>query len=132
MSRVQPRMEVLFTFRSNELTFLSAIASQLRKSGGLRVAFAALTVLAVFCIGCGGGLTKAALPPQALSVTAQPSSQGVKVGQPATFSVTVSGSGPISYQWKKDEVPINGAINSSYTISATSAADNEPTLKFTI
>lgn len=126
-------MEVFFKSRSNEFTFLRAVASLLRKSGRLRVAFAAFTAfLAVFCVGCGGGPTKAALPPQALSVTAQPSSQGVKVGQPATFSVTVSGSDPISYQWKKDGVPIDGAINSSYTIAATSVADNDSTFNVTI
>ncbi len=133
MSRVQPGIEVLCKSRSNEVKFLSVIAGRFRKSEGLRVAFAASTAfLVVFCIGCGGGPTKAVLPPQALSVTAQPSSQGVKLGQPATFSVTVSGSDPISYQWKKDGVAIDGAISSSYMISATSAADNDSTYSVTI
>src|ERR1700739_3785902 len=133
MSRVQPGIEVLRKSRSTDLRFLLAIASRFRKSGGLRVVFVAATAfLAVFCTGCGGGPTKTTLPPQALSVTAQPSSQGVKVGQPATFSVTVSGSDPINYQWKKDGVAIDGAINSSYTISATSAADNDSTYAVTI
>src|SRR6266446_5072713 len=42
------------------------------------------------------------------SITAQPASQTVTAGQTATFSVTASGTAPLTYQWKK-----NGAVVSS-------------------
>ena len=35
------------------------------------------------------------------TITQQPSNQTVNVGQTATFSVTATGSAPLSYQWKK-------------------------------
>lgn len=54
------------------------------------------------------------LPP-APSISATPLSQSVSAGQTATFNVAASGAGPISYRWRKNGVPINGATNSSYT-----------------
>ncbi len=63
-------------------------------------------------------------PPVAPSITTQPASQSVKTGQTATFSVTASGTAPLSYQWQKNGVAIGGATSASYTTPATTAADN--------
>ena len=84
--------------------------------------------------GCGGSARTSAVPstPQALTITTQPATQGVRLGQAATFSVTASGSDPISYQWNKDGTPISGAINASYTTPTTSAADNDSTFSVNI
>jgi hypothetical protein len=57
------------------------------------------------------------------AITAQPSNQTVCVGAPASFSVTASGTGPFSYQWRKNGAAINGATNSSYNIAAAAASD---------
>ena len=62
--------------------------------------------------------------PVAPSITTQPSSRTVTAGQTATFSVTASGTSPLSYQWRKNGVSIGGATASSYTTPATTAADN--------
>jgi len=43
-------------------------------------------------------------------------------GQSATFSVSASGSG-LSYQWRKNGVPIGGATASSYTIASVAGGD---------
>ena len=59
-----------------------------------------------------------------LAITQQPASLTVTQGQTATFAITVSGSGPFSYQWAKNGAAIPGAIGSSYTTPATTAADN--------
>jgi hypothetical protein len=39
-------------------------------------------------------------------VTTQPASRGVNLGQTATFTVTATGRGPLSYQWYKWSTPI--------------------------
>jgi len=61
------------------------------------------------------------MPP---SITSQPTSQTVVVGQTATFTVTATGSGPLRYQWNKGTIAIAGATSASYTTAATTASDN--------
>jgi hypothetical protein len=56
------------------------------------------------------------------AITQQPTSLSVTAGQSATFSVLASGSGPLSYQWKKNGTAISGATSASYTISSTTTA----------
>ena len=58
------------------------------------------------------------------SITAQPASQIVIVGQSATFSVTATSIAPLSYQWQKNRAAISGATSSSYTTPGTTTADN--------
>ena len=53
-----------------------------------------------------------------VSVTTQPTDQFAVEGRPAAFSVTVSGTPTIQYQWSFAGNPIAGATNSSYAISA--------------
>ena len=61
------------------------------------------------------------------TITQQPSNQTVNVGQTATFSVTATGSAPLSYQWKKGGTAIAGATAATYTTPATTSADNAST-----
>jgi hypothetical protein len=56
-------------------------------------------------------------------ITSQPSATSIIVGGSALFSVSVSGTSPFSYQWKKDGVSINGATSSSYIITGASTKD---------
>src|SRR5580692_8867313 len=58
------------------------------------------------------------------TITTQPTSQTVTVGQTATFSVSATGTAPLSYQWQKNSANINGATAASYTTPATVTADN--------
>ncbi len=62
--------------------------------------------------------------PVAPSITAQPASQTINAGQTATFSVTATGTAPLSYQWQKNSAAISGATSSSYTTPAETASDN--------
>jgi hypothetical protein len=62
--------------------------------------------------------------PVAPSITAQPASQTITAGQTATFSVTASGTAPLSYQWRKNGTAIGGATTASYTTPAETTADN--------
>ncbi|MGH9691912.1 MAG: choice-of-anchor D domain-containing protein, partial [Candidatus Acidiferrales bacterium] len=56
-------------------------------------------------------------------VTTQPVSQGVFVGQTATFSIADTGTAPVTYQWEKNGAAISGATSSSYTTPPTVAGD---------
>jgi hypothetical protein len=64
--------------------------------------------------------------PVAPSITSQPKSDTVTAGQNATFSVTATGTSPLSYQWYKNGTAISGATSSSYTLTNVQAADAGP------
>ena len=59
-----------------------------------------------------------------VKITTQPADASVVVGQTASFSVVASGTGPLTYQWRKNGTNIAGATAASYTTPATVAADN--------
>jgi trimeric autotransporter adhesin len=52
------------------------------------------------------------------SITTQPFSQTIGVGQLVTFSVVVSGSPPLGYQWRKDGTNISTANNPAFSITS--------------
>ena len=58
------------------------------------------------------------------SITTEPVSADVTVGQTATFSVAVTGAAPLSYQWEKNGAAISGATSSTYTTPPTTASDD--------
>ena len=66
------------------------------------------------------------------SISTQPASLTVKAGETASFSVVASGSGTLTYQWKKNGSNISGATSSSYTTPATSSADNAAVYTVTV
>jgi hypothetical protein len=74
--------------------------------------------------GCAGGFqgSRPTAPVAPLVVT-QPVNQTVMVGQTASFSVTATGTGPMTYQWYKNGAPISGATSSTYTTPPTVAGD---------
>jgi glucose/arabinose dehydrogenase len=74
------------------------------------------TTGAVYRISPSGG--------QAPAITAHPQSQTVSAGEPATFTVSASGSPPLQYQWQRDGVDIPGATSASYTLASAQAADD--------
>ena len=57
------------------------------------------------------------------SITTQPASKTVNQGGSATFSVTASGTAPLSYQWRFNGTDISGATLSSYTKSNAQSSD---------
>lgn len=66
--------------------------------------------------------------PAGPTITQEPQSQSVAVGQKATFSVGATGTGPLSYQWQKED-PGAGAFSNlagetaiSYTTPAATVA----------
>jgi len=85
-----------------------------------------VSALLVSCGGGGGGgggsVSGSASTP--LSIATQPTAQSVTTGQTATFSVTASGTEPLTYQWYRGGSAISGATASSYTTPVTVIADN--------
>jgi hypothetical protein len=61
------------------------------------------------------------------AITMQPTDQGVTAPATATFSVTASGTAPLSYQWQENNSNIAGATSASYTTPPTSGADDGST-----
>jgi WD40 repeat protein len=63
------------------------------------------------------------LSPSPLAITQQPASLTVNAGQPATFAVAATGTGPLSYQWSKAGWTISGATQATYSASDVQASD---------
>ena len=70
--------------------------------------------------GGGGGDT-------APTITTQPQSVTVTEPTGATFTVTASGTAPLSYQWRRNGTNIGGATNASYTLTPTATSDSGAT-----
>lgn len=57
------------------------------------------------------------------AISTQPSAVATCAGSNATLSVNATGSGTLTYQWKKGGVNVTGATSSSLTFNGISAAD---------
>ena len=73
--------------------------------------------------------------PIAPLITAQVQSVTVTQGQAATFSVSATGTAPLSYQWRRNGVNVSCTSSSncpSYTIQTTTVADNGSTFSVVV
>jgi hypothetical protein len=68
------------------------------------------------------------------TVTTEPTNQTVTAGQTATFSVTATGTAPLSYQWQNaaTNTNISGATSSSYSIANTTTAESGMELRVVV
>ena len=103
------------------------LAGSLARVPVLRLATAGLCLALAAC----GGSADAPPPPQsgplvatAPTITQQPADLSVTAGQPASFTVAASGTGPLAYQWQRDGVDIAGATAATYAIPATVLGDS--------
>ncbi len=62
-------------------------------------------------------VTSAATPPRIVS---QPQGQSVLAGSPAALEVVAEGTGPLSYQWYHNDLPIAGATAASLALASVS------------
>ncbi|NBV33743.1 MAG: hypothetical protein EBR81_08185, partial [Proteobacteria bacterium] len=53
-----------------------------------------------------------------VNITAQPVSLTVNPGSLATFTVNATGTAPLTYQWRKDGVPIAGGTSATFSLTA--------------
>ena len=56
-------------------------------------------------------------------ITNHPQSISVSQGNTANFSVTATGTQPLSYQWRKNSANISGATNTTYSIPNVTSSD---------
>lgn len=61
--------------------------------------------------------------PVAPTISLHPQSRTVYAGATATFTVSVTGTDPFTYQWRKNNIDVPGATLASYTIVNTTASD---------
>jgi outer membrane protein assembly factor BamB len=59
---------------------------------------------------------------EALTIAAAPQSQVAVAGLPLTLAVTVTGAGPFTFEWRKDDVAIPGATGATHTVPNVTAA----------
>jgi hypothetical protein len=57
-------------------------------------------------------------------ITTQPTGTTAVPGTVVTFSVTATGTGPLTYQWYFNDNPIPGATSATYSFTASSTAQN--------
>jgi len=86
--------------------------------------FLTVTLMLAGCGASGSPPATTVVSAAAPSITAQPANQTVTAGQTATFSVTVAGTTPFSYQWQKGTTAISGATSASYTTAPTTTAES--------
>ena len=63
-------------------------------------------------------------PPAAPAIILPPASTAVTSGQPATFTVTATGTAPMTFQWSRNGAAIAGATAASFTTPPTATGDN--------
>ncbi|HLV87127.1 MAG TPA: hypothetical protein VKV39_09145 [Candidatus Sulfotelmatobacter sp.] len=84
-------------------------------------------------MACGSGGSNIRITNQAApSITGEPGNQSTRVGQTATFAVTAAGTGPLSYQWSRNQTTIPGANSASYTTPSAVATDNGAVFTVTV
>ncbi|HUL63799.1 MAG TPA: immunoglobulin domain-containing protein [Burkholderiaceae bacterium] len=85
-----------------------------------RLAVAASALLLV--VACNGDPLNASSTgtSQAPEITTPPTNVSVLNGQTATFTVSATGTAPLTYQWRRNGDDIPGATLSSYTLTTTS------------
>ncbi len=109
------------------------------QKGGVNIGGATLSSYTINPVGAGNAATYTVIVTgtcgtitsggATLTITAgtiintQPTAQSSCLGGSVTFSVSASGSGTLTYQWKKNGVDIGGATLSSYTINPVTAGD---------
>ena len=67
--------------------------------------------------------------PNGPAITQQPADATITYGQTNTFTVAATGSGTLSYQWKRNNLNISGATSASYTTSTVSYANDSFTYR---
>ena len=69
-----------------------------------------------------GALLTVSGPTGAPAITTEPVAAAAMAGGTVTLSVAATGTGPLSYQWKKDNVTVAGATGATFTLNSLTAS----------
>ena len=97
-----------------DATYYSFFKGRIDELAIYRRALSSNEVAAIYNAGVTGKCPPSPTPP---SITLQPTNQTVAVGVTVTFSVTASGTPPLSYQWNFNGTNIVGATNTMLTLT---------------
>jgi hypothetical protein len=101
----------------------SVSASANNATGTGPTATLTITVAAASSGGGGGGGGGGGSIATAPIMLAQPTGLSLTSGAQATFTVSVAGTAPFTYQWRKNGTAISGATSNIYTISSVQGSD---------
>jgi hypothetical protein len=87
----------------------------------------------IFLGGCGSSSNGGGNPggPVGPTITSQPMSVNVNVGQPASFSVTATGTAPLTFAWTSNGAAVGTNLN-TYSIAQTTSAENGAQIQVTV
>ena len=125
------------TTDATDISISPGVGAVLSSNGSVSVVPSNTTTYTVSASNGGGTTTKTVTvtviaSPIAPSIIQQPTNAIVTEGQQASFSVSVEGSAPFSYQWQRDGQAISGATSASYTTPVTALADSGSTYRCVI
>jgi hypothetical protein len=118
-----------YQWRFNGSNLADATASSLTRSGVQAAHAGSYSVLITNRFGSvisADAILTVNVPPSIEaqpSISAQPQSRTNQVGTDASFSVTATGSAPLSYQWRFNGASIAGATASAYTRAGVQTSD---------
>jgi hypothetical protein len=102
----------------------------------------AVGLLLASCGGGGGGDSGGATTPPPITpeppsgtapqVASPPTSRAVAANATVRFGVAVAGTGPFSYQWRRDGTAIGGATGATYTLAGVSLNDDGARISVTV
>jgi hypothetical protein len=95
---------------------------------------AGIVFILAFVAGCSPSSTGGTTTPQVVapSIATQPLAQSVGVGETATFSVSASGTAPLTYQWLRGGSAVASAKGASYTTPALALSDDGSLFSVTV
>ena len=116
-----------YQWRKNGVTLVGASAATYAIASAAVADAGSYSVVVTNSAGAitsAAAILEVAAPASAPPVIATPpAAQTVGQGEPATFTVVVSGAGPFTYQWSKNGVALPSATAATLSWSALSAAD---------
>src|SRR2546421_67631 len=114
-------------------------ASIRSRHAGTPGTFLTLLLLGLTLSGCGSDSSPSAqqVNPVAPAITTQPANQMVTAGQTATFTVTATGTAPVSYQWQRNGTAIGRTTaercnTSDTTKPSATASENADQLRVVV
>ncbi len=121
----------IFASLSSHFPCICSDSKRARRAAPIASLFACVSLLLSAC-GAKPGANSTPPPFQDVAITEQPASASVPLGSAGTFSVTATGTAPLSYQWSENGVEIPGATSASYTTRAVTVADSGSSLQVVV